>query len=222
MLSQEQYDSYYEIIMNNIAKLRQTYKHLNEVLSYESIHFLIDLISTWEFDTKWIRDNMSIKIKDNDNKEEIRNEFYNTLISNIRISKEKLKGNNICGFYSLNTTINYKISKDITIQKLEGRKIVIDDNKEEEKVILTFLFIYHMMIVEELIEDQGITISLEQLKEEFNDNLDIINLCKKCTKNTLISDIKTIDNLEEYSKERNIPMWFIDNTKKYEEKHCIS
>lgn len=218
MLSREEYNNYYEFITNNITKLRQTYKHINEFLSFETIHYLIELLSTWEFDNKWIKNNMSEKIKNEETKEQARQEFYNTLISSISVKKEDLSNNNICGFYSLNTTINYKISKDKTIQKLEGRKIIIDNDKSLEKIIISYFLIYHMLIVEGLIEDVGTTISIDTLKEEFSDEKDLVNLCKICTKNLLIRDINSIEDLEDYSNKKNIPMWFIENTKKYEEK----
>ena len=214
MLTQEQYDSYYKIIMNNIAKLRQSYKHINEFLSFETVHYLIELVSTWEFDNKWIKYNVSKKLRSTDNKDEIRNEFYDKLIAAVDVTKAKL--DELCGFYSLDTSINYRISSEKTIQKLEGRKIVISDDKENEKIIITFFFIYHMLLVDELISDTGITITLEELKKDFNNEYDIINLCKICTKDTLIRNINEINDLKEYSSTRNIPMWFMENAMRYE------
>lgn len=215
MLTYEQYKIYYEFVMNNISKMRQTYKYFNDLLSLETIHYLVELLSTWEFDDKWVKNNMSEKIRDSENKDIAREEFYNTLISKIDFEEEELTNDSMCGFYSLNTSISYKISSDKAIQKIEGRKVVINNDKLNQKIILTFFLVYHMLVVEGLIEDKGICISIDQLMAEFSDGLDIIELCKICTKDILIKDNELIEDIGEFSEKQGIPVWFIENYIKY-------
>ena len=207
MLTEEQYKIYYDFIINNISKLKQTYKYIDEYFTINNISYLTNLLSTWEFDDKWIKNNMSEKIKDEENKEIIREEFYNNLISNIDFTEQELSQYNICGLYSLNTTISYKISTNQSIQKLEGRKAIIDSSSTDKKIIIVFFLVYHMLIIENLIEDKGLCLTTEELRSEFNDNLDIINLCKICTKDILIKEEPLIES--------NLPIWFINNYKKY-------
>lgn len=213
MLTEEQYKTYYDFIINNISKMKQTYKYFSEYLSQGSIHHLIDLLSTWEFDDKWIKNCMSEKIKNIENKNEIRKEFYKNLISNINVEEQCLE-KNLSGFYSIETEINYKLSNDKIIQKLEGRKIIINKD-ENSKVTITFFFVYHMLIVKGLIENKGIYITTDELKAEFNDNLNIIDLCKICTKDILLKETDITDNIEELCEEKELPIWFIENYIKY-------
>ena len=215
MLTYEQYKIYYDFVMNSISKMRQTYKYFNDFLSLETIHYLTHLLSTWEFDDKWVKNKMSEKIRESEDKNIIREEFYNNLISKIDFEEEELTNDNICGFYSLSTTISYKISNDKTIQKIENRKIVIDNDKLNQRIILTFFLVYHMLIVEGLIEDKGICISINQLISDFCDDLDIVNLCKICTKDILIKDNDLIDDIGDFSEKQGIPVWFIENYLKY-------
>lgn len=215
MLTEEQYKLYYEFVMNNISKMKQTYKYFNDLLSLETIHYLVELLSTWEFDDKWIKNNMSEKIKESENKDIIREEFYNNLISKIEFQEEQLTQYNICGFYSLNTTISHKISNEKTIQKIEGRKIVIDNDKSNQKILLTLFLVYHMLIVEGLIDNKGIYISLDELKKDFSNDLNIIDLCKICVKDILIKDSDLNNDINEFSKKQNIPLWFIENCMKH-------
>lgn len=222
MLSEEQYKLYYDTIMDNISKLKQTYKSFNDLLSLESINYLIELLSTWEFDDKWIENDMSEKIKSSENKDSIREEFYNTLKAKVNFEEEELTKYNICGFYSINTTINHKISIDKSIQKIEGRKIVVDNNKENQKIVLTFLLIYHMLIVQRLIKDEGICITLDELKEKFSDDMNIVDLCKKCVMSSIIKDSDLSGDIDELSKSQNIPLWFIENCIEYKNRQTYN
>lgn len=215
MLTLEQYKLYYDTIINNISKMKQTYKYFNDLLEIETISYLIDILSTWEFDDEWIKNNMSEKIKNESDKDKIREEFYTTLKSKISFEQEKLMEQGICGFYSTNTTITHKISFDKTIQKIEGRKIVVDSDDSNKKIILTFFLIYHMLIVQNLIKDEGLCITIDELKSDFADITDIVNLCKICAMDSLIKTSDLSCDLEEFSKSQNIPMWFIENCIKY-------
>lgn len=215
MLTLEQYKLYYDTIINNISKIKQTYKYFNDLLEIETISYLIDILSTWEFDDEWIKNNMSEKIKNENDKDKIREEFYTTLKSKISFEQEKLVEQGICGFYSTNTTITHKISSDKTIQKIEGRKIVVDSDDSNKKIILTFFLIYHMLIVQKLIKDEGLCITIDELKSDFTDITDIVNLCKICAMDSLIKTSDLSCDLEEFSKSQNIPMWFIENCIKY-------
>lgn len=215
MLTLEQYKLYYDTIMSNISKMKQTYKYFNDLLEIETISYLIDILSTWEFDDKWIENNMSEKIKNDNDKDKIREAFYTTLKSTVNFEQDELAKNDICGFYSTNTTITHKISSDKTIQKIEGRKIIVDSDDENKKIILTFFLIYHMLIVQNLIKDEGLCITIDELKSDFTDVTDIINLCKICVMDSLIKTSDLSSDLGEFSKNQNIPMWFIENSIKY-------
>lgn len=215
MLTLEQYKLYYDTIINNISKMKQTYKYFNDLLEIETISYLIDILSTWEFDDEWIKNNMSEKIKNESDKDKTREEFYTTLKAKISFEQEKLMEQGICGFYSTNTTITHKISFDKTIQKIEGRKIVVDSDDSNKKIILTFFLIYHMLIVQNLIKDEGLCITIDELKSDFADITDIVKLCKICAMDSLIKTSDLSCDLEEFSKSQNIPMWFIENCIKY-------